>query len=124
GDRFDLYLDAGDGEARDDRRAGGFGFAEELGVYGVHGREILVVGEEDGALHDVPHRGPAAGEDALDVLQYAAGFGGDIAADELLCGRVDGDLAADEDEIAGAHRGGIGPTRGGNSGGRNALDHV
>src|SRR5262249_23192700 len=119
----DFDFDALQDEACDHRGAGGFVVAKVFRVNGVHGGKILGVGEKDRAPHDIRHGGAAAFENQLDIVQYATGFDADIAADHLVAGRIHGDLARYVDEIAGAHRGRIGTTWGGNAGGRNALDH-
>ncbi len=68
-------------------------------------------------------RSAAAFQNALDVVQHLAGLLPDVAQHGLVGGGIHGDLAGNEDEIAGAHGRGIGTARRGNAGRRDALDH-
>jgi hypothetical protein len=62
------------------------------------------------ALHHVAHGCAAAFEHALDIVEHLAGFGGDVAGDDFLGGRIDGDLAGNVNEIAGPNGGRVGST--------------
>ena len=57
------------------------------------------------------------------LLRHLAGFGLHVAADDLIGDRVDGDLAGDVNEIAGADSRRIGAARGGYAGRRESFDH-
>jgi len=118
-----LAQDAGRGKAGDHGGARRFCVSEEFGVDRVHGGEILAVAEKDAAPDDVGHGSTAAFEQVFNVVEHLTRFGCDVAGNQLLGGRIDRYLPGDEDEIAGADRRGVGASRRGDAGRKDALDH-
>ena len=83
-----------------DGRAGRRGGREKLAVGAVDGLEVGEIGEEDGSLGD-PRQLPTGGPgDGLDVAQHLPGPVGDRGFDQLAGGRIDRQLAGDEDQTA------------------------
>src|SRR5262249_40696232 len=100
GHRFDLDEGARNGEAGDlDQRAGRGGGAEELLPHLAVAFPKSEVRDEHGALHDVPHTGPARLEDATHVLEDAAGLRADVVGPDELTVFVEGELPGDVDSI-------------------------
>jgi hypothetical protein len=97
-------VDAGDREASDHSGARRLGLAEELGIDRVHGGEIVAVAEIHATLDHIRQGGAATFNQGFDIIQHLTGFVRDIAGDQLLGGGIYGDLAGDEDEIAGTDR--------------------
>ena len=91
-----------------DRGARGKRLGEERPVDLVHGREVFEVGEEDGGASHVRKRESRFFEQGADVLEDAAGLRGDVASHEGARRGVDGNLSRNEQELAGAERGGVG----------------
>lgn len=75
---------------------------EMPGINLVHLRELGEVDHKDGRADDMAQRQARRFEDALHVLDHALGLGDDVAgADKLTRGGVEGDLAGEENEVAG-----------------------
>ena len=69
-------------------------------------RVVVLADEEDVVLDHVGHRRAGLGEGALQALEGVARLGRHVGADRTPV-RVERHLAADEDDVVGAHR--LGP---------------
>src|SRR5216683_3394167 len=110
-DQIDLHARAfrqgGDLHGRARRRRSG----EALPVDLVHRREIVQIGEEDARLHHVGEAHPRSGEHGGEVLHHPLGLRAHVALHHLLRLRIERDLAAGEDQIAGHDRLRVGSDR-------------
>jgi len=91
-------LGGGDLDGGAGREVGG----EVLRIHLVHAGEVRQVGEEDGALDDVREGELLVVEDGFDVPQDAVGLGLDVTGDEVSSGRINGNLAGAEQQVADA----------------------
>ncbi len=112
--REDFDFDSGvEGELCDlDAGSGGEIGAEVKGVDFVDFGEVGHVGEIDGCFDDFSERAPRLFEKKLNVLEDQFGLLGDVAAVDFAGLAVNGNLAGEEDKVAGNYRGGIWPFRG------------
>src|SRR5262245_16114591 len=67
----------------------------------VHGGEFVHIGKEDGGAHNAIQRGSGGFQDSLEIFEHPLGLNLHIAADELLCLRVEGYLSGEKQETVG-----------------------
>src|SRR5204863_3739091 len=107
-----------------DRRPSGLVIAEVLGVDGVQRLEILEVGDVDGRFEDAVEVASAGAENGGEVLEHAMRLRAEIAFDEIVRGRVEGDLAGGVEDAVVFHRLGVRADGSGRVGCRNDLHRV
>src|SRR3990170_1269567 len=71
---------------------------EEGAVLFVHRAEVIHIGQEDRALHHAVERGARRLQQGLHVLQHPPRLLFDIAAHQLLCAGIQGDLPGEKQE--------------------------
>jgi hypothetical protein len=76
---------------------------EERHVFLVHVGPLADIGHEHGALDHVVHACAGAFQGRLDILERLPGLGADATLNELARGRIDAQLAAQEDEVVVDH---------------------
>src|SRR5215470_3055704 len=87
-----------------DRRAGGKGLTEVLGVDAIHRDEVTHAREKYTGAHDVIETLAGRLEDCREILEDALCLGHDTPLDHLASGRVLGDLSAEVEETTGFDR--------------------
>src|SRR5262249_15930609 len=87
-----------------DRRAGGKGLSEVLGVDAIHRDEVTHAREKYTGAHDVIETLAGRLEDRRQILEHALGLGHDTPLDHLASGRVLGDLPAEVEQTTGFDR--------------------
>ena len=102
GDEFDLNEGALRQVLNSEGAAGGVGCGKELGIDLVHGTEVGDLAQEDGGLNDVAQVQTLTLEDGAGIEQALIGLFLDASLGEGASGGVDGQLARDENEVAGA----------------------
>ena len=102
GDEFDLDESALGQVLNGEGAASGVGCREELGIDLVHGTEVGDLAQEHSGLNDVAQVEALALEDGAGIEQALISLFLDASLRESAGGGVDGQLARDENEVAGA----------------------
>ena len=78
---------------------GGLIVAKKLSVHFVHASEVGEVGKEDGGLHHVVGGKASFSKHVTDVLEGLGGLSLGTTLNKLAHGRIDAELAGEEDDV-------------------------